>query len=289
MSVPRLHPVPAKVSHPRAASGGARDLSDETTQELSAPAAPLVPPALSASTEEITARRPMTARGGPTRPARSHPAGVMRVRGTPVHGCAVLPANTFLDVNFNTFLSGGTAAQAAIVVGHSRGTRTPEGGFTRAYAGAMDPVTGERGVGSFGYRVRQGGAATPDAADVLWLKKLKDVTPAFEARARQAGLNANNALLAATFLELFTRSPATATGRGGFLDQLVPMAARGGPTWDNLLRACLDSHRDPVTGALDAAGLDETRLGEDLERRVLALAVALRAQGLAARVVPPVR
>lgn len=195
---------------------------------------------------------------------------------------APAPANGAGRVDLDAFFKGGSNSPAAVVVGTSEGNRTPQGGFTASYKGHTDPGNGARNIGSFSYQVKQGGATTPQQADALWNQKLAAQMPAYQKAAKEAGLDPNNARLAANFADLYTQAPLAATGRGGFLDQMKTMARNGGPTPDNILAARMKSYVDPSTGRLDAPGFGNSpdRLRADQQRRMGALDSALSARGL---------
>ncbi|HLL06214.1 MAG TPA: peptidoglycan-binding domain-containing protein [Myxococcaceae bacterium] len=164
-------------------------------------------------------------------------------------------------------------------IGHSEGTRSLDGGKTNAYYGHTDPGNGVRNQGTFSY---QHGAASPEAADQAQLARFRQQQPGYEAAARAAGLDPANPLLAATFFDLYTQAPLAATGRGGLLDQLPQLAAKG-LTRENLIEARVQSYYNPDTGRLDAPGLGNTESGvrRDQARRTDALMAVLAREGLA--------
>ncbi|WP_457351988.1 TIGR02594 family protein [Roseateles sp. P5_D6] len=115
----------------------------------------------------------------------------------------------------------GSNALAAIVIGNAEGTRRPDGGFTAAYGGHTDPGNAVHNRGSFSY---QHAASSPADADRRQLTTLQGQLPAYEAAARRAGLDPNNARLASAYLDLYNQSPSAA---GRFLNQLGTL--RGQP------------------------------------------------------------
>jgi len=115
----------------------------------------------------------------------------------------------------------GSNAAAAIVIGTAEGTRRPDGGFTPAYGGHTDPGNAAHNRGSFSY---QHTASSPADADRRQLQTLSNQLPAYEAAARRAGLDPNNARLASAYLDLLNQSPSAA---GRFLNQLGTL--RGQP------------------------------------------------------------
>lgn len=126
-----------------------------------------------------------------------------------------------LDLQRFTDPALGSNAPAAIVIGNAEGTRRPNGGFTAAYGGHTDPGNAAHNRGSFSY---QHAATSPADADRRQLQTLRGRLPAYEAAARQAGLNPNNARLASAYLDLYNQSPSAAQR---FLNQLGTL--RGQP------------------------------------------------------------
>lgn len=232
---------------------------------------------------EGSAATPATAQARTGTLASGVPAAATGV-GTPstTANAGTVGNNGFANVDLNTFFKGGSNSPSAIIVGTSEGNRTPTGGFKDSYQGHTDPGNNAANIGSFSYQAHQGGASTPQQADALWNKKLEGQMPAYQQAARAAGLDPNNALLASNFADLYTQSPEAATGKGGFLDQLKTVGQNGGATPENILKARMESYKDPSTGRLDAPGFgnDPQRLLADQQRRMGALDSALSAQGL---------
>ncbi len=134
-------------------------------------------------------------------------------------------------------------------------------------------------IGSFsvqGNKARQAGG-DPRRADEIQLRELASVTPPYERAARAAGLDPNNALLLASYYDMQTQSPATASA---FLREL-PNLARQGVTVENITDARVRAfHNNGKTGGWHASS-QQHRVRPDAERRMNALVSALRAQGLA--------
>ncbi|WP_250565516.1 hypothetical protein [Adonisia turfae] len=68
-----------------------------------------------------------------------------------------------------TLFHGGSNSLVAHAVGNAEGTRTPDGGYTAAYYGHIDPGNHKWNLGSFSY---QHGAKSPADADAKQLKRL---------------------------------------------------------------------------------------------------------------------
>lgn len=122
-----------------------------------------------------------------------------------------------LDLRHFTDPGLGSRAGAAIVIGNAEGTRLPDGGRTDAYGGHRDPGNAARNQGSFSY---QHAAASPADADRRQLQTLQRQLPAYEAAARQAGLDPAHPRLASAYLDLYNQSPSAARRFLGQLDSL---------------------------------------------------------------------
>ncbi|MGM9482109.1 TIGR02594 family protein [Roseateles sp. NT4] len=146
-----------------------------------------------------------------------------------------------LDLQRFTDPALGSNAPAAIVIGSAEGTRRPDGSFTAAYGGHTDPGNAAHNRGSFSY---QHAATSATDADSRQLQKLSGQLPAYEAAARRAGLDPNNARLASAYLDLFNQSESAA---GRFLDQLGTL--RGQPIdTAHLTQLRVNSFVDASTG-----------------------------------------
>ena len=147
-------------------------------------------------------------------------------------------------VNLDRFLdsSRGSQAPAAIIIGNAEGTRTPNGGTTRAYGGHIDPGNSAANRGSFS--LQNAGNRTPDQADRFQLDRLARQRPAYEAAARRAGLDPNNATLATAYFDLFNQSQ-TAARR--FLNQIGTLSQTG-ISQQSVTQLRVNSFIDPSTG-----------------------------------------
>jgi LysM repeat protein len=102
-------------------------------------------------------------------------------------------------INLGNFLdpSRGSQSPAAIIIGNAEGTRLPNGATTRAYGGHIDPGNSAANRGSFS--LQNAGNRTPEQSDRFQLGRLAAQRPAYEAAARRAGLDPNNATLATAY------------------------------------------------------------------------------------------
>ena len=144
-------------------------------------------------------------------------------QGTRTNGSGVVSAGQG-RLNLDTFLdaSRGSQSMAAIVIGNAEGTRTPSGGTTRAYGGHIDPGNAAANRGSFS--LQNAGAVTPNRADQIQLGRLAALRPGYEAAARAAGLDPNDATLATAYFDLHNQSPSAARR---FLSQIGTLASTG--------------------------------------------------------------
>lgn len=187
--------------------------------------------------------------------------------------------NGFKSIDPAKFREGGTHSLAAIVIGTSEGNRTAKGGFNKSFNGHTDPGNGAHNIGSFSaqgnFSKLAGG--DPRKADELVLKDLAAKTPAYEAAAKQAGLDPKNSLLMATYYDLVVQSPATAQA---FLKEL-PALAKKGVTPQNIVEARVHAFdNNGKTGGWHTAA-NHHKVAPDALRRTNALVSALKAQGLA--------
>lgn len=182
--------------------------------------------------------------GSGTSHGRSGAAAVGQARPlthvAPSAAAATAPRAAF-DLQAFTNPALGSHAGAAIVIGHAEGTRRADGRFTAAYAGHTDPGNGVRNQGSFSY---QHAASSPADADRRQLQHLQTLLPRFEASARQAGLNPNDARLASAYLDLHNQSE-RASER--FIEQLGSLGGRQ-PSAAELVDLRVHSFVDPARG-----------------------------------------
>ena len=178
----------------------------------------------------------------------------------------------------------------SVAIGNAEGTRTVDGGKTRAYGGHKDPGNDAHNTGTFSYQ--RGPASSPEDADAKQLANFRATLPRYEAAARAAGLDPKNPLLAAAFFDSFNQSEAaglgwkdSTTGKGllGEFDWL----AKNGITKDNLIEARVRSYHN-TSGRIEAPGLDLNKNGTttleevrtDQGRRMDEIVKVLNARGV---------
>jgi hypothetical protein len=211
---------------------------------------------------------------------------------------------SFKSIVLDEYLSDrkGSAALAAIVIGNAEGTRTLDGGRTRGFHGYKDPGDGRLRKGSFSFPVSP--LESGEEADRERLVELRGAMARYLQAARKAGLDPGNVLLASAYLDSFNQSP-SASER--FLTRLPDLKTQG-ITPGSVLQARVSSWVDPRTrkryvasNGMPVGGgfvhLAKTRalrqqrpyggepdvlrlIHEDQARRVLAMVLALKKQGL---------
>lgn len=178
-----------------------------------------------------------------------------------------------LDVLF----AGESESLVAIAVGSAEGTRTPDGGRNPAYHGHVDPGNGVWNLGSFSY---QHGASSPEEADAKQLARLRSQAETILQKAVTKGLDLT---LEAKLngIDLANQAPKAALDQQGYIDWLAEAYQQGLSGSDAILRARVQSFRDPYTQTWDAPGLgnSEERITHDQERRMLQIAKAISAYG----------
>lgn len=136
-----------------------------------------------------------------------------------------------------------------VAIGIAEGTRTPSGGYTRAYYGHTDPGNGARNVGT----VSAQNAGNPVAADRMWMARLSQqavrVAPVLGQLGVRPGTVAYNRLMF-NVLDLSVQAPAAISD---FI-RMLPRVLRAGATIEAIAKARADSFINPATGRLDAGG-----------------------------------
>jgi len=166
----------------------------------------------------------------------------------------------------------------SVAIGNAEGTRTRDGGRTRAYGSHNDPGNGRRNLGTFSYQAHQNpNVRTPEQADQVQLARLRRQIPAYEAAARRAGLDPSNPRLQAAYFDLWNQSPRMAQR---FLDRLPQTMAGREINVENLTAARLNSCYDD-RGRFTSTGLRNPQRAEaDQRRRLQAMEAVLRARGV---------
>ncbi|MGV0023695.1 hypothetical protein [Phormidesmis priestleyi] len=197
-----------------------------------------------------------------------------------------IPQDSDLDAIASTDLfEGGSDSLVAKAVGSAEGTRTPDGGKTRAYYGHVDPGNGRWNQGSFSY---QHGAPSPEAADRQQLRRLQSQADMIR---QKAGTNRLMLSLEAELngIDLANQAPLAALDRGGYVERLKQAYDRGFTGSDAVLQARVYSFINPRTNQWDAPGLgnNESSITHDQGRRLDAIAQALSAHRLVAKQAKP--
>lgn len=151
----------------------------------------------------------------------------------------------------------------SVAIGNAEGTRTLDGGKTRAYGGHVDPGNHANNTGTFSYQ--RGPASSPEDADAKQLANFRSILPKYESAARAAGLDPRNPMLAAAFFDSFNQSEAAALGwndssTGQGLIGQFGWLAQNGITKDTLIEARVRSYQN-TGGGIEAPGLDLNQNG----------------------------
>lgn len=112
--------------------------------------------------------------------------------------------------DFSYLFEGGSNSPLAIIVGTSEGTRTYDGRKTEHYKSHTDPGNNAVNQGSFSY---QHGAAGPEEADALQLKRLRGQAATLMQQASDLGISAYiTEFTFAIMMDLCTQSPTSCLG-----------------------------------------------------------------------------
>ncbi len=148
---------------------------------------------------------------------------------------------------------GGSNSLVARAVGSAEGTRTPDGGYTAAYYGHVDPGNHKWNLGSFSY---QHGAKSPAEADAKQLKRLYN--QALDLR-HQASQHQVTLSLAEELngIDLANQAPLAALDRG-YVDWLAIAKQQSMGERDRIIWARARAFLDPDSGRWNAPGLGNT-------------------------------
>jgi hypothetical protein len=151
-----------------------------------------------------------------------------------------------------------------LAIGIAEGTRTANGGYTRAYYGHTDPGNGARNVGTVSGQ--QGGS--PATSDRRWMGILTGtasrVAPVLQRLGVQPGTQGYNRLLF-NVLDLNVQAPAAVSD---FIKK-IPQILQQGVSVEAIAKARADSFINPRTGRLEASGFNNSynRLFQDQRSR----------------------
>ena len=136
-----------------------------------------------------------------------------------------------------------------VAIGIAEGTRTPAGGYTKAYYGHRDPGSGAWNKGT----VSGQNAPNAQQVDRQWMARLSStstrVAPVLQRLGFAPGTQGYNRLLF-NVLDLTVQAPAAAQD---FI-KMLPRIARAGGSIEAIAKARADSFINPATGRLDAGG-----------------------------------
>ncbi|MEM8808841.1 MAG: hypothetical protein AAGF01_22715 [Cyanobacteria bacterium P01_G01_bin.38] len=182
---------------------------------------------------------------------------------SPEPGSQSVPTHSLTEL-----FAAGSDSLVAIAVGNAEGTRTPTGGYTSAYYGHVDPGNSVWNLGSFSY---QHGAASPQAADVKQLRRLK--AQAAELRRQARGRHLKMSVEAEiNGIDLANQAPLAALDRG-YIDWLYQAQQLPLDEAEQIIWARTRAFIDPDTGQWNAPGLGNTfeSIKQDQTRRYQAI------------------
>ncbi|WOL31304.1 hypothetical protein [Microcoleus phage My-WqHQDG] len=148
------------------------------------------------------------------------------------------------------------------IIGLAEGNRTPDGGVTNNYYGHEDPGNGAWNVGNYSVNAAYYTFSSPEDADAQYHEILRAEAEAVAPIIEVAGLDPSNALLMASYLDVWNQSPSMA--RDGFLCTL-PYLLREGITPDTVLQARIYAGDEGVGPGFNPTGVAHSSLWTDME------------------------
>ena len=136
-----------------------------------------------------------------------------------------------------------------VAIGINEGTRTADGGYTKAYYGHRDPGNGKLNIGTVSGQ--QGGS--PQSSDRRWMGILTNTSVKVTPLLQRLGIPQNSVgfnRLLFNALDLAVQAPAALPD---FLKRL-PRILQAGVTIEAIAKARADSFFNPATGRLEAGG-----------------------------------
>lgn len=187
------------------------------------------------------------------------------------------PAETTRSSDRAALFSGGSDSLVARAVGHAEGTRTSDGGKTRAYYGHTDPGNGVWNRGTFSYQFGNAQDLSAEESDRQQLAKLKAHHQRLQQRADRlrVDLTLEEELNA---IDLANQAPLAALGSPGYVERLKQAHQQGLRGSDAVLWARVQSYWDPQRNGWDAPGLGNTQaqIEHDQNRRQQAISEAVQ-------------
>lgn len=179
---------------------------------------------------------------------------------------------TAQQLPLDELFAGGAHSLVTKAVGSAEGTRTPDGNYTAAYSGHVDPGNGKWNQGSFSY---QHGANSPAEADGKQLRRLKSQATELrrQASAKQLTLSLLEEL---NGIDLANQAPLAALDRG-YIDWLHQARQLPMEETDRVVWARTRAFIDPDSGRWNAPGLGNTltSITQDQARRQKAVQKAI--------------
>ena len=136
-----------------------------------------------------------------------------------------------------------------VAIGIAEGTRTPDGGYTKAWFGHTDPGDGNSNRGTVSGGRGPTAGMTPEQVDNYYMNKLTAlslaVAPVLEAYGMKPNAQVWHRALF-NYLDLYVQSPVAARDYLG----KIPEALKAGSQIEAFAKIRADSYRDPKTGRL---------------------------------------
>jgi hypothetical protein len=174
---------------------------------------------------------------------------------------------------WNHLFKGGPESLVARAVGHAEGTRTANGGKTRAFYGHTDLGNGVWNLGSFSFQHCRDAAykcSTPEQADKFQLKRLWGQAVKLQEDAKKQGLTLTTEE-ALNGIDLANQAPLAAlAAQGGYIELLKKAKSDGKKGDAAILWARVNSYWDGKRKKWAASGLGNTeaRITHDQKRRM---------------------
>lgn len=183
------------------------------------------------------------------------------------------------------FAGGAINSPIGRIIGMAEGNRTADGGLTPNYKGHSDPGNGAWNMGNYSVNGAYYSPTSPEDADRIYHGVLQAEAERVAPVLQAAGLDPGNALLMASYLDIWNQSPIMA--EEGFLATL-PYLAKEGISPDTLLQARIyagdagvgTSGFNPTGSAHGSLWTDMNGHTADQKRRMLEIVDAMKAVGI---------
>lgn len=163
------------------------------------------------------------------------------------------------------FAGGAMGSPIGLIIGLAEGNRTADGGVTDSYHGHVDPGNGAWNVGNYSVNSAYYVVSSPQDADEYYHSILQAEAEAVAPIMEAAGLDPGNALLMASYLDVWNQSPSMA--RDGFLAAL-PYLGEHGVTPDTALQVRIYAGDEGVGPGFSPTGRAHPSLWTDMDGHI---------------------